>query len=59
VVVAALESGGGPAIAFYFTMLYPRKEFGLRWAIFQASSCIANAFAGYVDILFTHQVIVN
>jgi hypothetical protein len=28
-------------------MLYPRKEFGLRWAIFQASSCIANAFAGY------------
>ncbi|WVR09355.1 hypothetical protein IAU60_006421 [Kwoniella sp. DSM 27419] len=46
VVVAALEAGGGPAIAFYFTMLYPREEFGLRWAIFQASSCISNAFAG-------------
>ncbi|WWC95061.1 hypothetical protein V866_001913 [Kwoniella sp. B9012] len=46
VVIAALEAGGGPAIAFYFTMLYPREEFGLRWAIFQAVSCIANAFAG-------------
>ncbi|WVW86487.1 hypothetical protein I302_108535 [Kwoniella bestiolae CBS 10118] len=46
VVIAALEAGGGPAIAFYFTMLYPRQEFGLRWTIFQAVSCIANAFAG-------------
>lgn len=45
-VIAALEAGGGPAISFYFTMLYPRNEFGLRWAIFQASSCISNAMAG-------------
>ncbi|RXK35094.1 hypothetical protein M231_07646 [Tremella mesenterica] len=46
VVIAALEAGGGPAIAFYFTMIYPRKDFGFRWAVFQATSCIANAFAG-------------
>lgn len=45
-VIAALEAGGGPAISFYFTMLYPRGEFGFRWAIFQASSCVSNAMAG-------------
>jgi len=49
--IAFLEAGGSPAISFYFTLLYPRKEFGFRWAVFQASSCLSNAFAGYVDVL--------
>lgn len=46
IAIAALQAGGAPVISFYFTMLYPRKDFGLRWAIFQACSCISNAFAG-------------
>ncbi|WWC92015.1 uncharacterized protein L201_006969 [Kwoniella dendrophila CBS 6074] len=54
VVIAALEAGGGPAIAFYFTMLYPREEFGFRWAIFQASSCIANPSLGKLILICTH-----
>ncbi|KAH8085831.1 major facilitator superfamily domain-containing protein [Filobasidium floriforme] len=46
VLIAFFEAGGVPAISLYFSMLYPKEEYGLRWCIFQACAALSNAFAG-------------